>query len=376
MLCTTRIRIAFPQTGARIDVEGLVACKPDESEAESARCCNGKAARSRNADDRTATRDDGFLNYLEAGPTADVEPEPGRRQRAEVAESLDLGVLEVGLVRLPEDAALLARQCVLGLAVERPVPAPGVDAHHPHAAFVQVGGVGPAQVGVGAVERVLVAVVVEGDGRGPGNGRSTGSARPGGRDHSDRCRPSLGLGGPSVDGEPEQLGQLADQDREGEREGASQDVADSFHDSMHAAVTNAETFAGHAADVRLTAGRTIQRDVADDDVLVGLERRAGRRIQDQLAARQALAEIVVGVSFQIERHATRQERAEALARRALEPNLDLVLGQAGGAVLASDLAAGDGADDAIDVADRQLGHDLFAALDRGLADLQQLGHIE
>ena len=50
-------------------------------------------------------------------------------------------------------------------------------------------------------------------------------------------------------------------------------IADGFDDRMHAAVAHAEALARHAADVRLAAGRAIQRDVADDDVLLRLERR-------------------------------------------------------------------------------------------------------
>ena len=50
----------------------------------------------------------------------------------------------------------------------------------------------------------------------------------------------------------------------------------------------------------------------------GDERRACRRIDDELAARQTLADVVVGVAFELERHAARHERAEALARGAVE----------------------------------------------------------
>ena len=57
-------------------------------------------------------------------------------------------------------------------------------------------------------------------------------------------------------------------------------IADAFDDHRGAAVAHAEPLAGHAADERLAAGRAVERDVADDDVLLGLERRqpsAGRR---------------------------------------------------------------------------------------------------
>src|SRR6185369_11541533 len=59
-------------------------------------------------------------------------------------------------------------------------------------------------------------------------------------------------------------------------------IADCFHDGVYAAVAHAEALASHAADVRLAAGCAIQSHVADDDVLVRHERRAGRRRDDQL----------------------------------------------------------------------------------------------
>ena len=51
-------------------------------------------------------------------------------------------------------------------------------------------------------------------------------------------------------------------------------VADAFDDRVRAAVADGEALAGDAADVRLAAGRAVERDVADDDVLLGDERRA------------------------------------------------------------------------------------------------------
>jgi hypothetical protein len=62
-------------------------------------------------------------------------------------------------------------------------------------------------------------------------------------------------------------------------------IADTLDDDGRAAVADAETLAGHTADVALTAGRAVERDVADDDVVLRLERGQPRRIRDQLAAR-------------------------------------------------------------------------------------------
>ena len=82
-------------------------------------------------------------------------------------------------------------------------------------------------------------------------------------------------------------------------------------------------------------GRAVQRDVADDDVLLGDERRAPRRIHDDLAARQSLADVVVRVALERQRDAARHERAEALAGRAGELQLDRVVRQPFAAVPSS-----------------------------------------
>ena len=70
-------------------------------------------------------------------------------------------------------------------------------------------------------------------------------------------------------------------------------IADAFDDGERAAVADGEAFAGDAAEVRLAAGRAVERDVADEDVVLGDEARLLRRIDDDLAARQPLADVVV-----------------------------------------------------------------------------------
>ena len=48
-------------------------------------------------------------------------------------------------------------------------------------------------------------------------------------------------------------------------------VADAFDNRFCPAVSHGEAFAGHAADERLTAGGSVECDVADDDVVLGDE---------------------------------------------------------------------------------------------------------
>src|SRR6185312_16466328 len=90
-------------------------------------------------------------------------------------------------------------------------------------------------------------------------------------------------------------------------------IAHPFDDGAGAAVADTEPLAGDAADEGLTAGGAVERDVADDDVLLGDERSLLGRIDDEPPAREPLAEVVVGVPLQRQRHAARDEGAEALA---------------------------------------------------------------
>ena len=59
-------------------------------------------------------------------------------------------------------------------------------------------------------------------------------------------------------------------------------IADAFDHHGRAAVADAEALAGHAAHVALAARRAVERDVADDDVLLRLER--GERAADRRSA--------------------------------------------------------------------------------------------
>src|SRR2546423_8404408 len=93
-------------------------------------------------------------------------------------------------------------------------------------------------------------------------------------------------------------------------------------------MANREALAGDAAEVGFARDRTIEDDVAGDDVLGGLAAKLGRGLHRDAAAGKAFAAGVVGVADQIERDAVREERAEALARRARETHADCAVGQA------------------------------------------------
>ena len=62
-------------------------------------------------------------------------------------------------------------------------------------------------------------------------------------------------------------------------------------------------------------------------------------IDDDAAAGEAFADVIVGVAFEFERDALGEEGAEALSGGAGELEADGVVGQTGGAVAARDFAA-------------------------------------
>jgi len=152
-------------------------------------------------------------------------------------------------------------------------------------------------------------------------------------------------------------------------------VADGLHDRMDAAVAHAEPFARHAADVGLAARCAVECDVADDDVVFSRKRSFRLNPDDDLAARQALAHVVVGIAFEVERDAARQERAEALPCGPLEVESDGVVRQAVRAVPLRDLAAEQRAGYPVGVADRQGGLDRFPALQCGPAERHEHARV-
>ena len=81
---------------------------------------------------------------------------------------------------------------------------------------------------------------------------------------------------------------------------------------------------------------------------------AFRRIDDNPAAREPFADIVVGVAFERQRDAFGQECAEALAGGTGEMEPDGILRQSRGSGAPGNFSAQHGADRAMHVADRQL----------------------
>ena len=133
----------------------------------------------------------------------------------------------------------------------------------------------------------------------------------------------------------------------------------------------AEPLAHPAAQVHLAGRGAEQQRVACDHVVLGQEQDVVGRPDDDAATRKPLADIVVGVADQLEGDTGRQERADRLARRAGQRDVDGVVGQTLRAVAAGDLGAEQGADGAVDVAHRQFQPHRMRVLECPLGELDQ-----
>src|SRR6185312_5754825 len=77
-------------------------------------------------------------------------------------------------------------------------------------------------------------------------------------------------------------------------------VAGAFDDRDRAGVAHRETLAGDAAEIAFSLGRAVHHGVADDDGFFRHDAGIARRLDDDAAARQALADIVVAFAFKLE----------------------------------------------------------------------------
>ena len=89
-------------------------------------------------------------------------------------------------------------------------------------------------------------------------------------------------------------------------------IADALDHRLRAGVADGEALARDAANERLPARRAVQNHVAHDDVFLRDETRARRRLDCHPAARKPLAEVVVGVAFDVEGYPLGEKRREAL----------------------------------------------------------------
>src|SRR5580658_6980924 len=139
-------------------------------------------------------------------------------------------------------------------------------------------------------------------------------------------------------------------------------IAHAFYYGRGSRIANGKALAGHAVEKCFAAGSGGESDVADQNIFFRGEAGFARRVHHDAAPGQAFADVIVGLAFERERNAFRQERAQTLPSRAGELNLDRVVGQADRAVAACDLSAQHRAHGAMHVPHREVdgnGREIF-----------------
>ena len=169
------------------------------------------------------------------------------------------------------------------------------------------------------------------------------------------------------------LAGLAQDDNHAPRHVLAAVVAHALHDGAGPGIADAEALARHAADIGLAPRRAVERHVADDDILPGIPPALLRGPHHQLAAGEALAEIVVGIAGQTDGHPLRQERAEGLPAPAQGLDDHGVIGQS--AALPGNLRAQDRAEGAVHTGHVDPHRPGLAGFEGLLAGGQQRRHI-
>src|SRR5581483_9125052 len=143
-------------------------------------------------------------------------------------------------------------------------------------------------------------------------------------------------------------------------------VASALDHGGCAGITHREPLAGNAAEITFAVGSAVEHRIADDDRLFRNDARIGLRPDDQAAARQALAHIIVRITLELEGDAARKPGAERLAGGADEAHVDGVVRKPRVSVTLGDLAGQHSAGGAIDVLDDALQAHRRTAVERGL----------
>ena len=148
-------------------------------------------------------------------------------------------------------------------------------------------------------------------------------------------------------------------------------IANAFDDRANARVAHAETFARLTANKCLPIGCTVEGYVADDDIVFGFKGGSLTRIDNQFAAAQSLAKVVIGVAFEAEGDARRCEGCKRLSSRSFKGDVNGVFRQTIGSEASRDFAAEDGSDHAVGIFNIEFRVDFAAILEGGFAKFEE-----
>ena len=93
-------------------------------------------------------------------------------------------------------------------------------------------------------------------------------------------------------------------------------IADAFDHRGRAGIAHRKALAGDAVEERFAAGRAVEHDVADQEYfLPAANAEFLRRIHNEPSAGKSLADVIVGVAFERQRHAVAPEMRRNSVRR-------------------------------------------------------------
>ena len=95
-------------------------------------------------------------------------------------------------------------------------------------------------------------------------------------------------------------------------------IADALDHGDCTGVAHREPLAGNATEIGLATGCPVERDVADQDVLLSDEARMPRRIDHDAPAGETLADVIVGIALERHRNAVWYESTETLPAEPLK----------------------------------------------------------
>mmetsp|Transcript_43010 Transcript_43010/g.103696 ORF Transcript_43010/g.103696 Transcript_43010/m.103696 type:complete len:308 (-) Transcript_43010:3745-4668(-) len=98
-------------------------------------------------------------------------------------------------------------------------------------------------------------------------------------------------------------------------------VTNSLDDHPGAGVSDGETLGGDPAEEGQAAGCSVHAHVADNDVLLGIERRIAWGVHDDGTSRQPLSSVIVGITLELQHHPLGQESSHRVPTASLHPHV-------------------------------------------------------
>jgi hypothetical protein len=104
-------------------------------------------------------------------------------------------------------------------------------------------------------------------------------------------------------------------------------VTNTLNDGSCTGVSDGKSLGGDTAEEAATCSSTVQTDVSNENVLLCLENGRAGRVDDQATTRQALTNVIVGITLKLQGNTRSQESTKRLSSRALDVDVDSVQGK-------------------------------------------------